>query len=81
MTQKDLSAFSRDPIEGRLKEKTLQQFCLTEDQIKHFHQFGYVSGIRVVEDSALKALRSQLAELFDPNHPSGLCFTRWGLGG
>lgn len=52
-------ALRRDPTE----------FRLTDEQVAHFHEFGYVSGIRVLSDQQVEQLREELALLVDPNHP------------
>lgn len=42
---------------------------LTEDQIEFFHEQGYLAGIRALNDEQVAALRRELNELIDPNHP------------
>ena len=44
------------------------QYRLTEDQVKFFHTNGYLAGIRALNDEQIEALRSELAELINPNH-------------
>jgi hypothetical protein len=46
------------------------RYRLTDDQIKFFHANGYVARIRCLNDEQIEILRSQLAELIDPNHPA-----------
>jgi len=46
------------------------QYCLTDDQIDFFHQYGYLAGIRLLDDKQTAVLREELAELIDPNHPA-----------
>lgn len=45
------------------------QYRLTNDQVDFFHEHGYLAGIRALKGEQLEALRSELAELIDPNHP------------
>ena len=45
------------------------QFRLSKDQIDFFHANGYLAGIRALNDEQITALRSELAQLIDPNHP------------
>ena len=45
------------------------QYRLTDDQIEFFHEQGYLSGIRALNDEQLEALRGELAKLINPNHP------------
>jgi ectoine hydroxylase-related dioxygenase (phytanoyl-CoA dioxygenase family) len=42
---------------------------LTDNQIDFFHEHGYLAGLRVLSDDQIEILRSELAELIDPNHP------------
>jgi ectoine hydroxylase-related dioxygenase (phytanoyl-CoA dioxygenase family) len=44
------------------------QFRLTNDQVEFFHEHGYLAGIRALKHEQIAALRSELAELIDPNH-------------
>ena len=41
---------------------------LSPEQIAHFVEHGYVAGIRLLDDAQIKALRSELAEMTDPEH-------------
>ena len=34
-------------------------FQLSEDQIRHFQEQGYVSGVRLLDDTQIEALRDQ----------------------
>ena len=43
-------------------------FQLSEDQIRHFQEQGYVSGIRLLDDAQIDALRDELSEMVDPKH-------------
>lgn len=45
------------------------EYRLTKDQIEFFQANGYLSGIRLLNDQQIEVLRSELAELIDPNHP------------
>ncbi len=44
------------------------QYCLTEDQVAFFHEYGYLAGLRVLNDEQIEVLRKQLGELIDPQH-------------
>lgn len=46
-----------------------QQYRLSDDQIEFFHTNGYLAGIRLLSDEQIEALRTELADLSDPNHP------------
>ena len=45
------------------------QYRLTNDQIEFFHEYGYLSGIQILNDSQVEILRNELAEITNPNHP------------
>ena len=47
----------------------LEACRLSDAQVAHFHEQGYVSGIRVLTDSQVDLLREELTGLFDPAHP------------
>ena len=65
---KDLSTKLVDSLVSARSADAFKKFRLSDQQIEHFHQFGYVSGIPVVDQAAVNQLRDQLTELFDPNH-------------
>ncbi len=50
------------------------QYRVTPDQIEFFHEQGYLAGIRLLNDEQIEALRVELAELTDPNHPGHRLF-------
>ena len=65
---RDLSEFHH-PIGSLLRStSTLDHFSLTNEQIDFFHQHGYVSGIRILDDEQVEILRRELAELADLTH-------------
>ncbi|MCO6456124.1 MAG: phytanoyl-CoA dioxygenase family protein [Pirellulaceae bacterium] len=45
------------------------EFRLTAEQVQFYHEHGYVAGIRVLSDQQIAALREELDQFFDPNHP------------
>lgn len=45
-----------------------EQYRLTKEQVQHFHDFGYVSGIKLLETDCVEQLCKELAEIIDPNH-------------
>ncbi|MCU0227820.1 MAG: phytanoyl-CoA dioxygenase family protein [Bryobacterales bacterium] len=49
-------------------------FRLSDAQVAHFHQHGYVGGVRVLQDLQLAALREALYRLADPAHPAHSLF-------
>ncbi|WP_299157983.1 phytanoyl-CoA dioxygenase family protein [uncultured Eudoraea sp.] len=46
------------------------QYRLTDEQVAHFHEYGYLSGIKLLEADQIEVLRHQLAEVIDPKHPA-----------
>ncbi|MGB5461334.1 MAG: phytanoyl-CoA dioxygenase family protein [Eudoraea sp.] len=46
------------------------QYRLTDEQVAHFHEYGYLSGIKLLEDDQIEVLCNQLAEVIDPKHPA-----------
>ncbi|HVU90071.1 MAG TPA: phytanoyl-CoA dioxygenase family protein [Pirellulales bacterium] len=46
-----------------------ERYKLSDEQVRFFHENGYVSGIQVLDDAQVEALREELARLFDPNCP------------
>lgn len=50
------------------------QYRLTDDQVAFFHEFGYLQGIRALNDEQVDVLRNELAEIADPKHPGHSLF-------
>lgn len=46
-----------------------EQYKLSDEQVAHFHEFGYISGIKLLDDSQIEVLRKELEEITQPNHP------------
>lgn len=46
-----------------------EQYRLSKEQIEHFHEFGFVSGIKVLDENQVEILRNELVEIADSNHP------------
>jgi ectoine hydroxylase-related dioxygenase (phytanoyl-CoA dioxygenase family) len=45
------------------------RYRLSDAQVAHFHERGYVAGVRVLTEQQVEGLRSELEALFDPEHP------------
>ena len=69
----DLSRYHR-PITTLFNTGEWDQYRLTNDQIEFFHTNGYLAGIRLLNDEQIEALRAELADLIDPNHPGNDLF-------
>jgi ectoine hydroxylase-related dioxygenase (phytanoyl-CoA dioxygenase family) len=71
-TVKDL-ANAHGPVSGLFTLPTSREawepYRLTDDQISHFEEFGYVSGIKMLDAAQVDVLRKELSELADPEHP------------
>ncbi len=70
---KDFSNY-HTPVSDFFKAPTSQdewdQYRLSKDQIEFFHEYGYLSGIQILNESQVESLRNELAEIMDPQHPS-----------
>lgn len=49
-------------------------YRLTEEQIAHYKEYGYISGIRFLDHAQADALNSELAGLIEPSHPGNALF-------
>ncbi len=50
------------------------RYRLSPEQVRFFHDNGYVAGVRILDDSQVDALRAELQDLYDPNHPANGLF-------
>lgn len=50
------------------------RYRLSDEQVRFFHEKGYLAGIRILSDEQVERLRTQLQELFDPRHPGNDLF-------
>lgn len=46
-----------------------EQYRLTEEQVADFHEYGYLAGVKLLDDEQVEVLRNELAEVNDPKHP------------
>ena len=51
-----------------------EQYRLSEEQLAHFEEFGFLSGVKLLEDEHVEILRAELESLTDPNHPGHRLF-------
>lgn len=51
-----------------------EQYKLSDDQIAFFHENGYLSNIKLLEEWQVDQLNSELAEIEDPTHPGHKLF-------
>ena len=50
-------------------EKEWEQYKLTGEQIRFFHENGYLAGVKMLDEAQIEALKNELTELIDPAHP------------
>ena len=73
----DLSQYHRPLTHLFQKPQSVEawnQYRLTNDQVEFFHEHGYLAGIRVLNAAQIDALRRELSELIDPDHPGHKLF-------
>lgn len=51
-----------------------EQYKLSEEQVAYFHEYGHLSGIKLLEESQVAALNRELEEITDPGHPGNHLF-------
>lgn len=70
MTQ-DLSAVHElinDLFPKPASKADLDRYRLTKEQVEFFYEYGYLSGVKILEEKQVEILREQLADLFTPDH-------------
>jgi ectoine hydroxylase-related dioxygenase (phytanoyl-CoA dioxygenase family) len=45
------------------------RYRLSDEQVEFYREEGYLAGVRILTDGQVERLRSELAGLFDPEHP------------
>lgn len=50
------------------------QYKLSEEQVSHFHEYGYLANVKMLDELQVEVLREELAEVVDPNHPANHLF-------
>jgi hypothetical protein len=50
------------------------KYRLSTEQVEHFHEYGYVSGVRILTDAQIEQLRTELQGLTNPAHPGHSLF-------
>jgi ectoine hydroxylase-related dioxygenase (phytanoyl-CoA dioxygenase family) len=51
-----------------------QRYRLFDEQVRFFHEQGYLSGIRILNDEQVDRLRAELQDLTDPKYPGNDLF-------
>ncbi len=47
-----------------------EAYKLTDEQVEHFNEYGYVSGIKLLDDRQIDTLNEELKEIRNPEHPA-----------
>lgn len=47
-----------------------EQYRLTDEQVAYYHEFGHLSGIKLLDENQVAILNQELAEIRDPKHPA-----------
>ncbi len=69
----DLADYHRlmtDLFQWPKSAKEWDPYRLSDQQVAHFHEYGYVSGIQLLNDTQIDQLRKELEEVLDPKHPA-----------
>jgi ectoine hydroxylase-related dioxygenase (phytanoyl-CoA dioxygenase family) len=51
-----------------------QRYRLRDEQVRFFHDNGYLAGVRILDDRQIAQLREELQGLLDPKHPGNELF-------
>lgn len=49
-------------------------YRLTDEQVNHYEEFGYLAGVRIFNDEQVEVLREELTRMFSPDHPGNDLF-------
>ncbi len=63
----DLFAVPQDSAEW-------DKYRLSDDQVNHFHAFGYVAGVKTLGPQQVERLKEELGPITDPAHPGNGLF-------
>ena len=72
-TIKDLADFHQQIsklFERPRSREEWEQYKLTKEQIEYYNEYGYLSGIKLLEDWQVEELNKELVEIVDPEHPA-----------
>lgn len=50
------------------------RYRLSDAQVESYRNHGYLTGVRILDDEQVKALREELRQLVDPGHPGNKLF-------
>src|SRR6185436_18778020 len=56
------------------ERKDWERFLLSNEQVEFYRENGYLTGVRLLDDERVAALRKEVMELVDPTHPGNSLF-------
>jgi ectoine hydroxylase-related dioxygenase (phytanoyl-CoA dioxygenase family) len=51
-----------------------EKYRLSDEQVRFYHEHGYLAGVRILDDKQVEVLREQLRDLMDPSYPGNELF-------
>ncbi|HVS36047.1 MAG TPA: hypothetical protein VMS17_10745, partial [Gemmataceae bacterium] len=57
-----------------VRREDVERYRLSDEQVRFFHENGYLKGVRILSDEQVETLRGELQGLFDPKHPGNYLF-------
>jgi hypothetical protein len=70
----NLHAMAGDLFSRPASATAWDALSLSDEQLEHYQQRGFVAGVRVLNDAQVEALRAALERLTDPKHPGNSLF-------
>ena len=67
-------SFVGDLFENPSHPDGWEQYRLTDEQVEFYRKHGYLTGVRMLSDVQVEALRAEVIALVDPNHPGNHLF-------
>ncbi len=55
-------------------ETDFTPYSLSQEQIEHFNEFGYVTNVKILDENQVDILRADLDEISDPDNPASDLF-------
>jgi hypothetical protein len=75
----DLATYERPVSDLFAGARSDADLCLTDEQVEFFRNNGYLSGVRILSDDQIDALRSELKNLMRPEQVSNPHFYEFHL--
>lgn len=77
MAVQDLST-KHEPLGGLFlppkSRSDWERYRLSEEQVAFFHEYGYLAGVQILDETQVDILRAELAKLVDPKLPGNELF-------